>query len=256
MKKHMSTLIITISVFSIHSLSFAQGFARSIADIEKKQELKRSNRWTIFDWLAAKAKFRLADQWLALNSSDTDWEIFIGGAQAQYDKSIDGVESSPGLEGLKSEIGIYYSIFGIEASYSDVSTDKNSWEALFNLRLLGTSTQNSNLTVGFGHQVSNEVTALDGLRNEFANQFWQASLTFYLFSFFGFEGNYRSYLSAESDQSIDYSGSRISYGAFIEISFIRLYCQVFQEKIDLENSTAANDEVERDGLLAGARFYF
>jgi hypothetical protein len=50
--------------------------------IIRKQEAKKSSRWTLASWLLLKENMRLQDQWLAMNSSSTILEMYVGARHA------------------------------------------------------------------------------------------------------------------------------------------------------------------------------
>lgn len=230
-------------------LAQAQTFPRALQDIQKKQEIKRENRWTIYDWLAAKAKFRMMDRWLALNSSDTEFEMFQGGAASREKVTGDGTEG-PELDGLRGELGLFYSIFGVTGFYEDIEDREFGWGAALNLRLLGTSMQNSNFTVSYGghwRKISGE---------EFENQYAAASLTFYILKFLGISGAYRFYLPAETDAGVELSGRRVEGTLFFDLSFLRIYGTWFQEPLEFKDAAGAVSEDEREGMIAGVQLYF
>ena len=70
----MKNLILSILflLLPLQSFALAEGVYTVIV---KKQEEKKSSRWSLADWLVTKKKIALMDQWLALNSSTTWFEL-------------------------------------------------------------------------------------------------------------------------------------------------------------------------------------
>ena len=55
--------------------------------IIKKQQEKKSTRWTLSDWLATKKRMALMDQWLALNTKTTLFEARLGGSMGDVEET-------------------------------------------------------------------------------------------------------------------------------------------------------------------------
>ena len=215
----------------------------------KSQQNKENVRWTLGDWLTQKKSFRAMDQWLALNRQANLFEFNLEGGQSNYEFEIDGNVSDQKISRYSAQIWI--SIFGLQ--YTSESSDED-WDAesgQLNIRVFGQSTQTTNLTLHYGVR---QVEYFDP-PNEYNNQYGGASLNLYLVSFLGIEGTYRRYLAAKDDNDVDVEGERTEYGAFIDVSFVRLYGNAFIDKT--YRTTAGQTDIEsREGVEAGIKFYY
>ena len=245
-------LAMSLCCLVVDAAGQGRGFPRSLQELGKKQEIKRENRWTIVDWLAAKAKFRMMDQWLALHSSDTEFEMYMGGDYGDLSLEVDGIETANGLERKAGEIGFSYSIFGLSAAYENVERDLYGWNAALQLRFLGTSMQNSNLTAEYG--IQERQLDRGGVGDHMQQQFVGIRATFYLLSFLGLQSSYRFYLSADTDLGSEVTGSIVQGMAFIEFSIFRVFANWYSESLELES--AGRVQQKREGLLGGLQLYF
>lgn len=257
MKAILSFIVVS---FLCSSVSFADddGILGTYTIIIKKQEKKKRSRWSIESWLETKAKFALWDRWLAMNSSDTNFEMFLGGAFLPYEAestSTSGAVLGPtgDFKQTRGQLGFFYKIFGLQADYIDSDEESKGWNASAHLRLLGTGIQNSNFTIGYGlrHREETFASQLD----EFDNQYAEASLTIYILSALGIEGAYRHILAADSQNDVALSGSEVEGTVFFEFSFLRIFGTWFKEGLEAKRSSETTN-IERTGVLGGLRFYF
>lgn len=201
----------------------------------KKKEKKEENRWSLAEWYETKNKMRLQDMWLALHTSDNPFEFILG-----YSK----VSGDGNLEVQDINFTAYASIVGLSYSHIQGQNNATGYNAEFLLRLLGTSTQNTNLTLGYG--IMN--------RSNFENPYATASLTFYLFKHFGLYAKYNHIPSETNSAGEDVSGTSTQYQAFIDYGILRIFFGTFSE--NLEFKAAGTTKLDTTGSQIGVNFYF
>lgn len=218
--------------------------------IQKKQEAKKNVSWNLMDWMKTKKKMALMDQWLALNTSATPFEFFLGGDRSFYDLE-DNLGSSDEYNASRGKIGLYGLIFGIEGDYETSNEKYTAWSALWALRLLGSSSQGTNITLKHGIYDMN----LSG-GDKFQNIFVSGDITLQLASFMGVRGVYRKYMEDESNNGKKVSGNRITGIFFIDSSFLRIYGEWFKEVLDFKETGVDTLTQTREGTRFGLTFFF
>lgn len=208
-----------------------------------------STRWTLGGWMQQKEKFRLQDQWLALNKQRNFFEFTVSGGQSSYESTTNGVTSKEDLTQISAQMWI--SIFGLQYVRADSSEDFTSQSGQFNVRLFGTSTGSTHLTAHYGVRK----TEYESPKNEIENQFAGIDTSIYLVDFFGISGGYQQTFDAKDTLGTSREGERIEYGAFFDIAFLRISATFFEDTTKLRPSSGASSEVKRDGLLTGIQFY-
>ena len=215
----------------------------------KSQGKKDSVRWTLGDWLTQKKSFRAMDQWLALNRQANLFELNFEGSQSQYEIDVGGTPTD--FEVDRYSVQMWISIFGLQYTWEESDEDWEAESGQLNIRLFGQSTQTTNLTLHYGvRQVEYFNPA-----NEYNNQYGGVNLNLYIVSFFGLEGMYRKYLTAKDSNDVEVEGERSEYGAFIDVSFVRIYGNAFVDKTYRTSGGTTNMET-REGVDAGVKFYF
>ena len=217
--------------------------------VMQKQEQKKQRGWSLADWMVTKNKMKAMDMWLALNSSANLFEFYIGGHQSNYDLNNIHNSTKEPKEVLGGELGAYVSILGVEFEYDKSNEKYDLRSGMVALRIFGTAYQGTNLTIGFGNKtfdVEND--------NEYNNQFIQGKLAINLFSFLGVQGIYKNYLSRESN-GIELSGYKNIFGAYLDIYFLRIYGNLFAEKLNYSNSLVYTTQ-KRNGYTLGAQIFF
>ncbi|OFZ27490.1 MAG: hypothetical protein A2381_03030 [Bdellovibrionales bacterium RIFOXYB1_FULL_37_110] len=217
--------------------------------VMQKQEQKKQRGWSLADWMVTKNKMKIMDMWLALNSSANLFEFYLGGHQNNYDLNNRNTATKEAKKSLGGELGAYISILGIELEYDKSNEKYDLRSGMIGLRILGTAYQGTNLTIGFGNKtfdVEND--------NEYNNQFVQGKLAINLFSFLGVQGIYKNYLARKSN-GIELSGYKNMYGAYLDIYFLRLYGNLFNEKLNYSNSLTYTTQ-KRSGYTLGAQIFF
>lgn len=189
---------------------FSHAADESYTFIVKKQEQKKSTKWSLSEWLETKEKFRLMDMWLAMHSP-SPYEFFLG-----YDYLL--------ISGSGSRItaGAYATIFGLEGRYE--TQPYGDWTALFKLRFFGYHVQGTHMSLGIGARGRSD--AFGSYRNPVAN----FELALYLSRFFGLQGIYEYYLaSTPRNNGSSVTGSRLNAEAFIDFSFFRVGAGYYTE---------------------------
>jgi hypothetical protein len=241
-----------------HSSAFAYGsspsFSSGFGSIEEVQKKKESSRWTIEGWLSQKQKIQWMNYWLAMNTAPLDFEISLGGNRGSHKSETNTI---PGLisstESLEGEISVYYRIIGFTAEYRKPDADSASISALFNLRVIGTSLQASQLTLHYGLR---EFISQDPLEAIEKQQVAGVSTTLYLFDFFGLESHYRKELPVTSKGLTKIENSIFNYGLFIELGFLKLYGNIVEES-SIQIPPAASEMVTKGkGSEFGVQLYF
>jgi hypothetical protein len=254
---HFSFFLLGLCMNS-HSSAFASGsspsFSSGFGSVEEVQKKKESSRWTIEGWLSQKQKIQWMNYWLAMNTSPLDFEFSLGGNWGNLKSettTIPGAISSAQV--LEGEISVYYRIIGFTAEYKRPDADSVSISALFNLRLLGTSLQASQLTLHYGFR---EFMSQDPLEAIEQQQVAGISATLYLFDFFGLESHYRKELPVTNKGLAKIENSIFKYGLFVELGFLRLYGNIVDETLIQIPPAATEMATKGKGSEFGVQLYF
>ncbi len=233
MKKLLSALLFFL--ISFQSLALAEGVYTVIV---KKQQEKKSSRWSLADWLVTKKRIALMDQWLALNSSTTWFEFIFDYAAGDID---DYQENSFERFGAS----LYIKFLGLEYSKNNFTTLDNKNEYKLNLILLGSSVQSTHIRGFYGKRED----------STYSQDLYGGSLTLYIASFLGTELNYTKLKKANSSNDLTtVEGERIEYGVFLELSFLRVYLNNFKEN---NSFTGIGLSPRKDeGTIIGTKLFF
>jgi hypothetical protein len=250
------TAFISTSVL-VPQVTFAQeGIYKVIIEKEKKKELRR---WTLAEWLATKDRNSRMDMWLALNSSDTDYEFYLNLDYATQKT----VESSDALGITDQKIPIYRlgfaayaTIVGLEYKHQFMDSYSGS-KAYFKLRVFGTGEQNTNLNLFYGVRNYKE-TILGSMGEEsFQNEFFGFSITLYVFKKFGFQTHFENYVATRSDKNFSFDGAFLETSIFVDYSFLRIYGALVKEPIEYTETSSSNSvKWTREGFFGGVKFFF
>lgn len=248
----MSLKIISLVLLSVFSFSLQ---AETVWEyVDRKLEKKKFKRWSLSSWMYQRQKMALQDQWLAMNIED-DYiltEFYIDYAKGRFDSDTANNDNEE-IEGITSEAGMFWGILGLTGRYEEYDEVYKQREAAINLRLIGSSQQSTNLTVTYG------MREFYGNNTEDFNQtFYGGDISLYLVSFFGFDARYRFYNEAENELSThQMRSSRSQWGAFLDISFLRIFAYQFEENLEFtELATSSLTELQIKGTAAGVRLYF
>lgn len=251
MSKILAILLLVLSSQAIH----ARVKDKTVWEyVDRKLEKKKFKRWSLSSWFYQQEKMALQNQWLAMNIEE-DYiltEFYIDYAKSSFD-----VDTSDNLNeekaGGTAEAGMYWGILGLTGrheSYDDIYTQK---EAALNLRVIGSSQQSTNLTLTYGMRQLNGDSSED-----YQQSFYGGDISLYLVSFFGFDGRFRYYeRDLNEDETTELRSQRSQWGAFIDISFLRIFAYQFEENLKFKTmSTSAIFEQQIKGTATGIRLYF
>ncbi|MBT4760366.1 MAG: hypothetical protein HOO06_01600 [Bdellovibrionaceae bacterium] len=256
MSKIILLLTAMLVIINNQNLYAQEGVYKVIIEKEKRKEAKR---WTLADWLSTKERNRQMDMWLALHSSDTDYEFYFN-----LDYATQSTTESNSALGIvdqavpvyRAGFAAYATIIGLEYKFSKMGDYRGS-KSYINLRIFGTSNQNTNFTLFYGNRNYTE-TILSSLGDEqFKNDFLGFSYTLYLLKHFGLQVNVENYLAKGSDKSLNFDGSLIETTIFVGYGFMRVYGTMSKEPIKYTQlSTSTTLEWARDGLYGGVKLFF
>jgi hypothetical protein len=241
----------------ISNLSFSQpsggaGTGKSWL-LSKSSEAKAAKRFSLQEWLENKDRRGMMDMWLAINTP-TPYEFMLGGSLLQYDlvSTTNNISSAQRFKSYDGQIHAYANIVGITAQYQNNNEDGyNDVTGQFNLRIFGTSTQSSHITLHYGLRTR---TAANGSYR--LNQMYPSvTLQIYLMKLFGIYGNYRSYMPTSESFYGDTTGDELNAGIFIEYGILRVFGNYYNER---QNSKLNNLEttLDRKGTKIGLQFHF
>lgn len=244
--------IVTLLVFSL----FIQNiYANTVWEyVDTKLEKKKFSRWSLSSWFYQQEKMAYQDQWLAMNTHEDKilTEFYIDYAKSNFDSDTadnDNEES----KGITSELGMYWGLIGLTARYENYDEIFKQEEVALNLRVVGTSQQSTNLTFTYGsrHFYGNET-------ENFQQNFYGGDISLYLVPFFGFDARYRYYIGAENEnQTHELDSQRSQWGAFLDISFLRIFAYQFEENLTFKTiSTGGQIDRQIKGTATGVRLYF
>ncbi len=236
----------------------ANSYAQSrdvVTVIVERQETKKRTGWTLSDWLDTKYRIGLQNQWLAFHSGGSDgvlYDFYLGGGGGEFKMTGDNipVDQQDVKEKEYNFFGAFYiSLIGIEYRYEKSNVVYSQDEGNVDLRIFGTSTQTTNLVLQYGVRNLNEIQF-----GKFQQQFAGGYLGIYIFRFLGIEGRYRNYFwNTVQEGDMKMMSQRFDYGVFLEVQFLRIFANIFQEKFDYENPELVQ---ERNGLNLGIRINF
>jgi hypothetical protein len=212
-----------------------------------------STQWTIVDWLQQKNVNALADQWLALHSSNSLFDISANASGQRYKlkSTVGNVTSSQDANSQSYGLDMYISIFGIHGEYEKTEDKLETYGGSAGLRLLGTSSSSTNLSVHYGIQVRHDLVALEQWQNQYLN----GQLTLYVIKNFGLNGQYRYYFPADSNKGARLEGNKVTAGAFVEFLPFRVQASYFHEPLKITRGVAEELQ-DRAGYDVSVRLIF
>ncbi len=256
MKLSLSLIII---IFSLNSFSVIAGNDVYVF-VVKKQEQKKSSRWSLGEWLLTKKKIALMDQWLALNSSSNLFEFYLGGNSMHY--NLKRYTTSENIKiphsGNEGELGIFCSIIGLEGSFAAFNEKGKSYTGQLSVRLLGRSYQGTHLSIYYGLK---GVNLKNDDRDKYSNQYVGGELSLYILPFLGIDGSYKYYLEdkfSANSKTKKVDGYYTDVGTFLDMSFLRLYGKLFYDRVDVRQVAPILNDVRevRKGVKLGAKIFF
>lgn len=235
-------LILSLDVFAERRLLGGASY--------KRAGNSKSSQWTLADWMTQKQNFRFMDQWLAFNTTLSNFELDILGGKQNYDVRVGGNVTQQVIN--RYGVSMYWSIFGLTYLHesSDEKFTKETYQ--FNLRLIGTTSRSTHLDASYGQQKLEFENPVNSVTNQFAG----AKLNLYIVSFMGIDGNYKKYFRAKDLNSQIFEGDRSEYGVFVDVSMLRIYGRIFRETTYKTPAGGALTSEVRDGSEAGVSLYF
>ncbi len=221
--------------------------------LSKSSEAKAAKRFSLQEWLENKDRRGLMDMWLSINTP-TPYEFMIGGSLFQYDNATttNHIGTTQRYKSYDDELHAYATLVGISAMYQNNNEEAfNDVTGQFNLRLFGTSTQSTHITLHYGLRTR---TAHDNSYR--LNQLYPGiTLQIYLMKLFGIYGNYRYYSPISESFYGDTSTDELTAGLFIEYGMMRIFGNYYNER---QNSKLNNIEtnLDRKGTKVGVQFHF
>lgn len=286
MRRQLRTAVVVLSFAGVPwSSAFAEPQVREY--VFRVQEERRSERWTLTEWLRIKERMKMMDVWLAMFSDPKKDqrlrpEINLVYQQYRGDFTLDhppGLSAVPskfsvlahqgrmqlwltnlisattGLRTLNVDLGLEGSFRDSKdtpAGAGDVIFDQHLW-ATANLRLFGDSIQDTALVLRMGqYRLNSRLTDLRMAQESHSRGLvLGVELQAYLLSFLGVEGNYLNH--GRWNRSLAQEGAfgeTWDYAAFLEIGFLRLFGGAFGE-------VWRNEEPAREkrvkGIMVGAK---
>lgn len=222
--------------------------------VDSKLEKKEFKRWSLSSWFYQKEKMALQDQWLAMNLDESSvfWEMYVDYAKSDFDAdTADNTNES--TSGYSSEAGLYLGFLGFVARQESYDTYYTQTESSVNLRLIGSNHQATHLILTYGRRRFE-----GGAVEKFQQNFYGGDISLYLTSFLGFDGRYRVYgLEKNEDKTAEMESTRTQWGAFIDISFVRIFAYQFEENLEFTTiATGVTEERQIKGTATGIRLYF
>lgn len=246
----MKSKLVVLAGFFVATFAASNAFA--VLDfLHNKQAPKKTSRWTLADWMSTKRQMSLQDQWLAMNSSDNFYEFILGGAHQDFDESLDSMAEDVERTAQRYQLTAFTTIAGLHGELYQSSGSLEHKTGLFLLRLLGTSQQNTNLTLGYGLRSTEVELSAQGY--EFENTVGYGSLTMYVTSKFGLKGDYYHLFESEVD-GVKLSGHESRAGVFLEFEFLRITGNLIQS--EFEYSGLVTESQVGEGFEVMLSIYF
>lgn len=224
-------------------------------DLMKAKKVDReATQWTLFDWMAQKNRVALMDHWLALNRSANWFELNAGATRGRLKlKSETGAITTTVNQDVQTyHLDMYLSILNIRGEYDKYGDEREAYGGALGLRLLGTSSQTTNLIARYGWRKTNNLVSQEVWENQYA----EGNLQIYLVKAFGLNGAYRHYFPADSNKGTSLKGYRATAGAFLEFLIFRVYANAFQEPLERRASDGTVTKDDRSGIEGGVRLFF
>jgi len=220
--------------------------------LKNKNSTKATSQWTLADWLQQKNKAKLADQWLAMNrAAGPLLELNLAGGWNRYKVKTSGASATVEHDSQSYQLDTYFSIFNVMGEYEKTDDSLESYAGAVGLRLLGASSQTTNLVARYGLRQRTDLGTGEVWKNTFA----EGQLQLYLVSAFGLQGKYRYFFPHDSSRGNRLAGHRATAGAFLEFGLARLFANFFQEPMESTSGGAVSERDSR-GLEYGLKLFF
>lgn len=219
------------------------------------QASKQAQRWSLSQWMEQKGKLQWMDIWLGSNTNPPSfYELYLGVDYTQMERSFMATPGSVAtitedIESKSGHIGMFVSIFGLHGRYErSQDSERKSWDALAQLRILGTSDQASNLVLFYG--LKDLSLSLDRTQHQQAGGY----LTLYLLQHWAIQGRYSHFFADTSDSGAEVTGHRTELSTWIEWGPMRVFGSYFKEPIE-HSLGGTTSETSFEGFSVGFRTY-
>lgn len=211
----------------------------------KKQAEKESNRWSLASWLGTKKKIALMDQWLALHSSSSWFEMYLEGTQGDLD-AFESTGNQVTSKASRYQASAYVRALGVQYGMEKFPGFMDTKFLQANLILFGTSAQSTNIQLHYGQRT------LETNFGEFKPNYWGASGTLYVLSFLGGIYEYKKF----SEKAGYLGGDRLEYGGFVDILFFRIKGTFFKERTSFRRTDIGDYGQHLSGWWLGGQLFF
>lgn len=246
----------TLLLFWIMPLGLAKAQLEDTYEvIVKKQQEKKTSRWTLQEWLALKERNRWTDLWLAQNSHSSFYEFFLEGRAlnyGQYESSTP--EKLTNQNAYGGTFAAYAGVVGLRGGYESFAENQSNWIGSFNIRLFGRALQDTHINLEYG-LTGTSLTDKDA-QTYFQNQFGRVSTNIYLTRSFGLEGEYSKILPASNSSHRTLQGESSKAGIFIDFSFLRVFGNWRKDFRHIDGGGLPRLEEFKEGFGGGIRLYF
>lgn len=210
-------------------------------------------QWTLVDWLDEKKKMSLMDQWLALHSGSSWFDLSVSGAAQQLTVRTTNAttHTSTTQNGQQYTMDIYISILNLNGEYQKTDEPREEYGGAAGLRLFGGSSQSTNLVGRYGWHRTIDLKTPE----QWDNQYAEGALQLYIISAMGLNGQYRYYFPADSSLGKRMQGHRVTAGAFVEFLVFRIYANYFQEPMEISDKGVVTTRAV-DGFDGGLKLLF
>ena len=243
--------LIALTFFLSSPVSHAQYFQADF--MKRKAADKESMRWTITDWIAQRKKIDLMSMWLTANRSKSIFEVDLGGSTSRLKvkSEVGGVSVEDTYNATRYNLSMFVYMVGLQGSLMDSDEGFKQWSANVNLRLLGSSQQNTRLNVKYGFREREE----DLSHEKWAQQFAGAEINLYVTHFMGLEGDYNYYFKDTSNNGTELFGDESRAGIFLEFGLLRLFGHYRHDR-ETRRISGVDTHVRREGLEYGGKLSF
>lgn len=250
----MKNIIFTIIILTT-THAYGQGWQNPLNSpagakaFREKAEKKAGSRWTLREWMEQKEKNKMMDLWLGMYAP-SPYEFVLGGGYLSYEKRVDSPLSNEPYRTIQGHAAFYAMILGIEIQHENNTEEKFSDTAgMLNLRIAGNAVQGTHLILQAGTNTrKTETTSL-------TQNFGGADVDLYIERHIGIHYNYRQYLPTTEASMGTVNQKRWEAGAFFDVNFVRFFGNWYSDTVSTDlNGTKTN--IERAGLIGGARFFF
>ncbi len=239
----MNFLLKYILIFFVCTQAFAIEGVYEV--IVKRSEEKKQSQWSLGDWLATKQRIGLMDQWLALNIEKNIFEVVLDYSKYSFEEG-EGSNKKDRQSHLYNG-KFYITLLGFEWEETHNSSSPDYTKYNLSLRFFGTSQQSTHINFLYGKK-----SVSSNVMDTFKANFFGFDGDIYLLSFLGTSGSFEK-LSQTKLDGTTLTGETSSYGAFIELWFLRIYAEKRKEKYYYSGSKSLRTESE--GTTFGVSLY-